>query len=61
MKIDKADEAIADFTRVVELQPNDAEGYRERREAYRKKGLFHLAGDDYLKWAGLRGKQSGAD
>ena len=43
------DQAIADFTKAIELEPGRAEGHYNRGTAYSKKGEVKLAIEDYTE------------
>ena len=42
-------QAIADYTKVIELMPNDAETYANRGNVYCHMGNYHQAIEDYSK------------
>jgi len=43
------DEAISDFTKAIEINPESADGYTNRGAAYGEKGLYDLAISDFTK------------
>jgi len=53
MILGEFDNALAAFTRFVELSPQNAEAYRSRGMAYLKKGLMSKAAEDFSKACSL--------
>lgn len=49
MMLDQIDEAIEDYSRAIELSPNNTAAYNNRGVAYQKKGKLDLAIKDYNK------------
>ena len=49
MILGQIDEALKDYSRAIELSPNNAAAYNNRGVAYRKKGKLDLAVKDYNK------------
>jgi tetratricopeptide (TPR) repeat protein len=41
------DQAIADFSKSIEIDPNNSEAYRKRGAAYQDKSLLDLASADF--------------
>jgi tetratricopeptide (TPR) repeat protein len=56
-KLTKYDEAIADFSKSIQLNPNNADAYNDRGSAYKMKGDLTKAAADYLQ-ASKYGKSS---
>jgi len=50
----KYDDAIADYTKAIALNPNDATAYSNRGVAYGSKGAFDRAIADYTKAIALK-------
>ena len=54
------DQAIADYTKALELNPKDADAYYNRGLAFRKQGLYDQAIADYTKTLELNPKDAEA-
>ena len=52
------DVAIVDLTRIVEVEPENAEAYEMRGDCYQRLGRFNEARDDYLVAVKISGKPS---
>ena len=51
------DEAVATFTKVVQMQPTHGLGYANRGVAYKEKGEYSRAADDFRKAMSLLKEQ----
>ena len=45
----KFDQAVSDFTKVIEMDPNNADAYNDRASAYGNQGNFTQAIADYTR------------
>ena len=55
------DDAVRAFSEAVKIEPNDAEAYRARAEAYEQTGQTDLAYQDYLEIERITGETGLAD